>query len=188
MPSRTDFLIVHGSRGGPDSNWFHWLTQKLEAGRNRVFAPRFPTPEGQSFDAWLKVAQTALKDSARANTILIGHSTGASFVLRLAELAAQPYKAVYPICPFVQDLGLKDYDPLNASFNHHVFDWPRIKKHAGKITCFAGNNDPYVPLAYSQKVAKDAGADMVVIAKGGHLNADAGYHEFPQLLEKILQG
>ena len=188
MPSRTDFLIVHGTHGGPDGNWFPWLKQKLEAEGNRVFAPRFPTPEGQSFEAWLKIAQTALKDCVPANTVLIGHSIGASFVLRLAELTAKPYKAIYCICPFIQDLGLKDYDPLNSTFIHHTFDWSHIKKHASKITCFAGDNDPYVPLAYSSKVAKNAGSDLILIEKGGHLNAEAGYREFPQLLEKILQG
>jgi predicted alpha/beta hydrolase family esterase len=188
MPSRTDFLVVHGTGGSPDGNWFPWLKQKLEAGGAKVFVPRFPTPEGQSFNAWLKIAQAALKNCAPANTMLVGHSTGGSFVLRLAELAPKPYKTIFSICPFVRALGLKDYDSLNSTFVHHAFDWARIKKNAGKIICFAGDNDPYVPLAYSRQVAEYAGAELIVIEKGGHLNAESGYREFPQLLEKIRQG
>jgi uncharacterized protein len=187
MFSGTNFLIVHGSRGEPDGNWFPWLKQKLENLGGKVFAPQFPTPENQSFDAWHKVAEQALSGCAAGNTVLIGHSTGAVFVLRMAELAVQPYRSIFSVCPFVCDLGLKDYDNLNADFVHHAFSWPKVAKGALKITCLAGDNDPYVPLERSEDIAANIGTRLIVIEKAGHLNAESGYREFPLLLEKIRE-
>jgi len=187
MPSAPNLLIVHGSYGKPEGNWFPWLRQMLEDEGAKVKVPQFPTPEGQSFASWSRIAKCALSGWDPADTILAGHSTGAIFILRLAELAEKPYRALFPVCPFVRDLGLTEYDPLNADFVHHKFDWGRIKRGAKQITCLAGANDPYVPFAYSEEVAAASGAEMIAVEKGGHLNAESGYREFPLLLEKIRE-
>jgi predicted alpha/beta hydrolase family esterase len=84
-------------------------------------------------------------------------------------------------------LGLPKFDPLNASFVHPAFDWARVKRGAQKIICFAGDNDPYVPLACSRDVADKAEVELVVVEKAGHLNAESGYRQFPLLLENILK-
>jgi predicted alpha/beta hydrolase family esterase len=187
MATPTDFLIIHGTLGGPESNWFPWLKQKLAQGGHKVSVPHFPTPEDQSFASWHIVAEQALKEFNPDRTVLIGHSTGAVCVLRLAEIASKPYQAVFSICPFVRDLGLDPYDRLNSSFVHHPFDWQRIKNKAGSICCFAGDDDPYVPLSYSVEVAEKTGGDLTIVEKGGHLNAETGFLEFPLLLDRIGQ-
>jgi predicted alpha/beta hydrolase family esterase len=183
----TNFVIVHGTMGSPEENWFPWLRKKLETYGHKVIVPLFPTPDGQNFYAWLSVAQKALETLDTINTVLIGHSTGASFVLRLAELSPTPYKAIFSICPFIRDLGIQDFDSLNTSFVHHAFKWQNIQHNAGNIFCFAGDNDPYVPLSYSQEIAIHCNTDLITVPNGGHLNAAAGFLEFPLLLEKIRQ-
>ncbi len=127
----------------------------------------------------------AIEDWNPAETILIGHSSGALLVLHLAERANIPFRAIFSICPFARELGLAAYDPLNYSFIQPAFDWMAVKKGAQSITCFAGDNDPYVPLAYSQEVATACGAELVIIHGGGHLNAEAGMLEFPPLLNRL---
>jgi predicted alpha/beta hydrolase family esterase len=178
-----NYLIVHGAGGSPQGNWFPWLQDRLAPVPVRV--PRFPTPEGQTLSAWLDIADNALAGWPPENTVLVGHSSGALLVLRLAERAVTPYKAVFAICPFARALDLPEFDPLNASFVHPGFDWEAVSRGAQSITCFAGDNDPYVPLAYSQEVAKACGAELVVIPGGGHLNAEAGRHAFPELLQRL---
>ena len=177
-----NYLIVHGAVGNPEGNWFPWLAWQLAP--SPVRRPCFPTPEGQTLSAWLAVADNALKDWDPAETVLVGHSSGALLVLHLAERTATPYKAVFPICPFAQDLNLP-FDILNASFIRPAFDWAAVKQGARAITCFAGDNDPYVPLAYAEAVAKNCSARLNVVAKGGHLNADSGMTEFPQLYKQL---
>ena len=186
MNSRLNYLIVHGTYGYPEENWFPWLKNKLSANAN-VVVPKFPTPEGQTLASWLTIADAAIKNWTPDSTVLIGHSAGAVLVLRMAEKAKKPFRAVYPVCPFAQPLNLPQFDPLLSSFVEPPFDWQAVQRGAKTITCFAGDDDPYVPLGYSDKVARPAGAALIVIKKGGHLNEAAGYLEFPRLLEEIIQ-
>jgi predicted alpha/beta hydrolase family esterase len=173
--------------GSPEGNWFPWLKRELEKAGHRVIVPSFPTPKEQSLSTWLSVAEKTLKGLDPANTVLIGHSTGAIFALYLAEKATSAYCAVFAVCPFVRDLGLEQYDALNSTFVQPSFNWPLIRKNAKEIFCFAGKDDPYVPLPYASEVAEFAGAPLTVIEKGGHLNAEFGFLEFPLLLDKIRQ-
>ena len=182
-----NFLIVHGTLGSPESNWYLWLKRELEAAGHTVLVPHFPTPEGQSFASWWGIAEEALKNFDPANTILIGHSMGAVFALSLAEKAKKAFRAIYIVSPFMRTLGIEPYDTLNATFIGKSFDWPKIIQNAGKVFCFAGKDDPYVLLAYAKEVADFAGATLTVVEKGGHLNAESGYREFPLLLDKIRQ-
>lgn len=180
-----NFLIVHGTCGHPEGNWFLWLKQELESQGHTVLIPRFPTPEGQTFSAWRTIALKAVEALDPEQTVLVGHSIGAAFVLRLAEEAAKPYRAVFAVCPFVRPLGLKDFDPFNETFVAHAFDWARIKNNAARIFCFAGTDDPYVPLSLAEEVSEKAGAVLERGGKGGHLNEESSYRAFPLLLDKI---
>ncbi len=177
------YLIAHGAFGSPDENWFPWLKSELKDAC--VFVPHFPTPDGQNLNAWLEIASSALKKSSPENTVLIGHSTGALLVLRMAEKTKVPYKAVIAVCPFARPLGLPEFDPLNDSFIKPAFDWKAVERGAKKIVCFAGDNDPYVPLGFSKEIASAVNAEFIVVPQGGHLNAKAGKIQFPELLNRI---
>ena len=181
---KTNIIIVHGTGGSPEGNWFPWMKAELEALGCRVEVPRFPTPEGQSFDAWREVFLSATDGLRRQNTILIGHSIGAPFVMRMAEESEAPYKAIFPICPFTKTLGCC-FDELNATFVDNVYDWDRVKVGAPQHLCFAGNDDPYVPLSFSQEAATNMGAELRVVQKGGHLNAEFGYLSFRELFAEV---
>ncbi|MER2520696.1 MAG: alpha/beta fold hydrolase [Bdellovibrionales bacterium] len=181
----TTIFVVHGTCGSASGNWFPWLKSEMERKGCRVIVPQFPTPEGQSFAAWRGVFRDSLGDCDPANTILIGHSIGAPFVMRMAEEAEQPYRAMILVCPFAKTLGIAQFDTLNASFVEHDFDWSQVRKGASMRVCFAADDDPYVPLALSQDVAAKMDATLIVIPKGGHLNADSGYTSFPPLLNTL---
>ncbi|HAX90879.1 MAG TPA: hypothetical protein DCY07_01535 [Rhodospirillaceae bacterium] len=184
MNARTNIIIVHGTGGSPEGNWFPWMKVELEALGGHVLVPRFPTPEGQSFEAWREVFLRVANGLRKENTILIGHSIGAPFVMRMAEESEGPYKAIFPICPFTKTLGCC-FDELNATFVDNVYDWDRVKAGAKHRLCFAGDDDPYVPLSFSQEAATKMEVELRIIPKGGHLNAEFGYLSFPQLLVEV---
>lgn len=185
MSTQSNVVIVHGTGGSPQGNWFPWIKEKLESKGYNVIAPQYPIGEAQNFDAWLDVFNEQAGVLNPINTILIGHSIGAPFILRMAELSSVPYKALFPICPFDRPLG-SIFDVPNATFVEHSFDWEKIKHRAKQSFCYAGDNDPYVPLALSENVADNLNAPLKIIKDGGHLNAEFGYTEFPELLEDIL--
>lgn len=178
-------IIVHGTFGSPEGNWFPWMKAALESRGIETQVPCFPTPEGQSFEAWEKVFHAARGDLFPAETILVGHSLGPAFLLRLAEKAEVPFRAIYCVSPFVDFLGDTAFDTLNADFVQHDFDWPHVRQGAQRFVCYAGDNDPYVPLSLAQKVADNLKTPLRIIKGGGHLNAETGWLTFPALLEEI---
>ena len=180
-------IVLHGAHGGPDTNWFPWLQAELKIEGIEVLRPRFPTPKGQSLEAWLNTCDLAVESLPLAPTILVGHSLGAALALRFVERAAEPFAGLFLAAPFIGALGLPDYDTINHSFFSGSFDWAGIRERKGSaVRCWAGDNDPYVPLSRSQEVADRLGTPLEIVPGGGHLNSEAGFNAFPQLLDTIL--
>ena len=184
-------VILHGARGRPDSNWFPWLADHVRAAGHHVLLPRFPTPEGQSCGAWLDGYDRQVDDAIpRSRTVLIGHSLGVAFALRLAARAgtADPYRGAFLAAGFWGALGLPDYDSINDTF-FSPLDWEAACAGCGASICYAGEDDPYVPLRFSRKIADHLKAPLTVIVSGRHLNAEGGMSTFPKLaadLDELL--
>ena len=179
--------MLHGAHGGPDTNWFPWLRAELVAQGIEVLLPRLPTPEAQSLAAWFSAYDRVVNAAPPAPTMLVGHSLGAAFALRLVEKATAPYEGLFLAAGFIGTLGLPDYDPINRSFFCMPFDWAGIRERKGRAChCWAGDDDPYVPLSRSQEVASHLNAPLEVLPKGGHLNTEAGFNAFPQVRDAIL--
>lgn len=185
--ARLRVVVLHGAHGGPDTNWFPWLHTQLDAEGVEVLRPRFPTPQGQSLEAWFQAYDRAVGSLPSASTILVGHSLGAAFALRLVERAAEPVNGLFLASGFIGALGLPDYDTINQSFFAEPFDWAGIRERKGRSgLCWAGDNDPYVPLSRSQEVADRLGSPLEIVPGGGHLNSETGFDAFPRLLQAIL--
>ncbi len=180
-------VVLHGAHGGPDTNWFPWLHGALDAQGVEVVRLHLPTPQGQSLAAWLGAYDRVVGPLPPAATALVGHSLGAAFALRLVERATEPVAGLFLAAGFIGALGLPDYDPINASFFAAPFDWSGIRARKGRACrCWAGDDDPYVPLARSQDIADHLGVELEVVPAGGHLNAETGFNAFPRLRDAVL--
>ncbi len=183
---RPRVLIIHGTGGNPCSNWFPWLADQLSARDFEVLVPWLPTPEGQDLKSWLSM----FKEDAgalRESDILIGHSVGATFALRLLELSQQTIRACFLVSGFTRRLNSPEFDPLISSFVYDNFKWSDLKSKSQSFSVYHGSDDPYVPCAYAEELASHLGVSVRLIEGGGHLNAESGYSEFEQLLEDILK-
>ncbi|MGD9680933.1 MAG: RBBP9/YdeN family alpha/beta hydrolase [Candidatus Obscuribacterales bacterium] len=178
-------IVIHGSYGSPEGNWFPWLKRELESSGHQVLIPRFPTPGDQSLTIWKAVLADEV-ERIDSSCILIGHSIGAGFVLNILEdLASEPVRASCLIAGFLGDLGLPDFDSINNSFVNRDFDWARIKASAGDLLVMSGDNDPYVPLDRGKELAERLSVSLEIVPGGGHLNAESGFTSFPLLVEKL---
>ena len=184
MNRTTRVAIVHGSYGSPEENWFPWLAAKLRKDGNYVVVPKFPTPEGQSFANWRDVFRSEV-GPVQKNMVLVGHSAGPGFILKMLQESDTPVMGVFLVSGFLGPLGLKDFDPINEALFGGEFDWERIRKNAGQVRIYNSDNDPYVPLEKGKELAHNLAVDLIVVKNGGHINAGAGFKEFPQLLEDI---
>lgn len=177
-----NIIIIHGTEGSPNGNWFPWLKSELEKLGYKVYVPEFPTPENQSVTNWNKVLKERVP-IIDESTVLIGHSCGATYILHILEqLNLSVFQSVF-ISGFIDNLDNNHFDTLNKTFINHNFDWEKIIKNAGKITIFHGNNDPYVPMNIAKNLSEKLKTKINIIPNGGHLNDEFGYTQFPALLK-----
>jgi len=178
-------FIFHGTEGHPQENWFPWLKEKLEAKGCRVFVPQFPSPPivPAKISEWFEVLKNYEKDIDE-NSILIGHSLGGVFTLRVLEKLTHPVKAVFLTGTPIGVRPILNYD-RDSSFSGFDFDWKNIKTKAKLFFVFQSDNDPYVSLGNGEKLAKELDVELTFIPNAGHFNAKAGYLNFPKLLEEI---
>lgn len=180
----TRIVIIHGSYGRPDGNWFPWLKNQFEIEEIPVLIPKFPTPHGQNLTAWSEVFRSEA-GVLTPETILIGHSLGVGFVLNLLQESTNRIRAAFLIAGFTGELGLPEFDLVNATFVCKEFNWQLIKQNADSIIVVNGDDDPYVPLMKGQEIATALNVPLEIVPGGGHLNAESGYTSFPLLESKI---
>lgn len=170
------YLIIHGTGGSPEGNWFPWLKSELEKAGHNVICPQFPKPENHSYETW-NSKFLEIRNQLQEPLTIIGHSLGAIFCLRLLEEGLTKAKACILVCPFNQNLGIEYYDSLNWSFIKENLNYNNISLNCSKFNLFAGSNDPYVPLLLSEEIAKSLGTTLSIIPNGGHLNEEFGFTE-----------
>ena len=179
-----NFAIIHGVYANPESNWFSWLKKALEQGGYEVIVPKMPTPVGQTLDAWLRVF-LEVENKINEETVLIGHSLGAAFILSWLEQTQKKVKAAYLVAGFFQLLN-SPYDEINKTFVEKQFNWEKIKSNCGKFFVIASDNDQYISLDISRQLSENVNGLLEIVHDGGHLNKEAGYEEFPLLFDSIL--
>ena len=179
-------VITHGTKGSPLGNWFPWLGNALKDCGHTVTIPSYPTPERQDLTTWLSAFDNEFGFSnLNSDTILIGHSLGVAFTLRVLQEAKESVRACFFVAGFIRVLGIPEYDELNRSFISSSFDWSRLRAQAGLVHVYHSENDPYVPLKFGEEIAAALGVKINLIPGGGHLNSESGMAEFPRLLTDL---
>lgn len=185
MKRKLNVVIVHGTGGSPQGNWFPWLAKELAQEGHATQVPKLPTPEGQDLTAWTREFKKQI-GPLTSDMTLIGHSLGVGFILNLLENSNMPVRATFFISGFLGKLGLEEFDTLNNTFLCRDFEWSSIKRNAGKITIINSDNDPYVPIEKGEELSKKLGVPLIVLHAAGHINADSGYTTYPDLLLRVL--
>ena len=116
-------LIFHGTGGSPQGNWFPWLKEKLEEKDCRVFVPKFPHPKEHTLSDWLDIFKDYEK-YINQDTILIGHSLGGLFLLRLLERLKQPVRAAFFVAT---PIGIKPIKYYDSDFAFSGFSFNSIR-------------------------------------------------------------
>ena len=182
---KSSIFIFHGTERYPEENWFPWLKEKLETKGFRVFVPQFPTPPvvAAELSEWFGVLKN-YEQYINEETIIMGHSLGGTFTLKLLEKIKHPVRAVFLVGSAIGVKPVINYE-RDLSFSGFTFDWQMIKNNAKSFFVFHSDDDPYVSLGNGEKLAKELGVELTLIPNAGHFNTKAGYTSFPYLLKKI---
>ncbi len=149
-----------------------------------VVNPDFPDTDNPKLDKWLATARKMNKKfSPKDDWVLIGHSLGCPTILRLLETFAgdEKAKAVILVAGFAKGINI----PEIQNFVDREFDWNKIRQKAGKFIVISSDNDPYIPLAEGERLAKMLGAEFIVEHNAGHINEGQGYDRYERLIEII---
>ena len=193
-------IIFHGTGSSPNRNWFPWLKKQLESQGYRVIIPQFPHPKRQfvtalikrfipqlpssSFEDWMKTLEE-YKQYINKDTVLIGHSLGGLFLLRLLERLDDPINSAIFVST---SIGIKPITFYNNDYSFSRgfhFDWHKIRQNAGSFVVFHSDNDNTVSFKNGEQLAKDLRVKLDIIPNKGHLNSKSGYTKCLEILEKI---
>lgn len=181
----TTVFIFHGYGADPGANWFPWLKEHLEIKGYTVYVPEFPNTNFPDREKWMKHFEQ-YKDKVNEDTIFVGHSLGAPFILNVLETLDRPIKAAFLVSGFVGELGPM-FDPFVGSISIREFNWDKIIKNCKNFVLFASDNDPFVPLEKAEELKEKLDAELVIIPDAEHLNAGSGYFSFEELRDAVLQ-
>jgi uncharacterized protein len=156
-------LIVPGwGDSGPD----HWQTcwERELPHTTRLEVPDWHEPRR---DDWLRALDDAISSSA-APPIVIAHSLGCVALAHWAASAAHPVRGALLVAPADVDRAgcprcLRDFAPV-----------PRATlPFFARVV--ASDDDPYATLGRARQMAADWGAQLTVLHRAGHINAEAGF-------------
>lgn len=175
-------IILHGTLGSPDGNWFQWLKKELEKRGVTVWLPQLPQAEQPSLREWLQFVKEQCPFLINEETLIIGHSSGAILALVVAENNMEKIGAIIDVSVF-HDNSLR-WQPNDRLFDVQ-FNWAAIHQGVNELLFIHSDNDPYVPLNQAEYVATNTDGEMIVIPGEGHFNLErsAKYKQFPKLLE-----
>lgn len=177
-------LILHGTWGNPEENWFRWLEAELVKKDYEVWVPQLPgadEPDIPRYNKYIFENWELDKDS-----VLIGHSSGAVAILGILQELPDDIvieKAIL-VAGFKDDLGLEAVKKMME----YQFDWGKIKNRAKKFIFIHSDNDPRVPLEHAKFLKEKLGGELIIMPGQGHFSistAGEKYKQFPELLNFI---
>lgn len=185
MLTFANVILIHGAYGYPEENWFGWLQEELRQSNIACYIPQLPTPEFQHITIWSKVFDQTCCDLIHSQTVFIGHSLGAAFLLHWLQRHEVSVAAVVLVGAFIGEVGNPDFDTINRNFFTDSFCWHLIKQRSTNFISYWGDNDPYVTRENFDFIAENLGAKKIIISNAGHLNTAAGFSQFPHLLWQL---
>lgn len=180
-------LILHGTGGTSQDNWFPWLKAQLESNGYVVWCPDLPGAEKPNLQRYNEFIFANKDWEFDEDTIIVGHSSGAVAILGLLQALPEgtTVKACYLVGSFKNDLR---WDALKDLFVE-PFDFEKIKNKSQTWYFIHSDNDPYCPLEHAQYLHKKIGGDLIILPGQKHFSVGSfgeSYRQFPYLLHHIV--
>lgn len=182
--SQPDSAIFHGRNCSPDLFWYGNIAKNLEDKGHIVWLPQMPNTEKADLKDWLPFVLGS-KFEFSSETILIGHSAGATLILSILENIDIKIAKAFLVAGSIDLLNEGKPRPILQEKYH----WEKIRNNVSKIYVINSDNDPYGANDKAGKKIADLSGGELIIAKGqghfGSIRAKQTYQNF-SLLEELL--
>lgn len=183
-------LILHGAGNNSSGNWFPWLKNELVNKGYEVWCPDLPKSSEPDQKSWLEVILSNKDWKFGEKSVIIGHSAGATLILRILERLSPPIKIRTAILVAgVVELGSRpEFFKYKQSLVKEQFNWKKIKKSCANFYFIHSNNDPYGCGQNQGEIMYNHLGGSLIIKRGeGHFNLEKGqeYLRFPLLLDYL---
>lgn len=199
------YVILHGSFGSPEENWFRWLEKELTQVGHTVTLDQYPVEDWDSFTAkgrdranaepslqtlssWEAVFKQKTLPTIQAEpTVVVGHSLAPLFMLHMITKYDLKLKGMISVSPFFtipEDPKLWQFWAINKTFYHSDFAYAFLQQQISNHVVVYGDDDPYVPQSEIKLFANALAAKTHVVPGGGHCGSI--FKEFPLILELAL--
>ncbi len=170
-------LIVPGWQNSGPAHWQSLWEAKFRGAR--IEPASFEFPERSD---WVAAIERAVADCAEP-PLLVAHSVGCIAVAHWAAAHPRPVKGAFLAAPADVDRDgcpepLRNFAPI-----------PRARLPFPTVIA-AAKDDPFAAFERSEALAADWGARLLVVERGGHLNATSGFGPWPEgetLLRELMR-
>jgi predicted alpha/beta hydrolase family esterase len=158
--------------GYGDSGPEHWqsLWEAEDPACRRVVQRDWMLPR---LEDWLDTLDRHVAE-CEAPPVLVAHSLACSLVAHWAKRSEGRVKGALLVAPADVD------SPAHTPDEVRGFSPIPLARFAFPSIVVASADDPFSPLARAELFARSWGGRLVVLERAGHINADAGFGEWPQ--------
>lgn len=183
-------LILHGAGNNSQGNWFPWLRKTLEEKGYTVWSPDLPNSDTPFLKDWLEIIFSNKDWKFNEESIIVGHSSGATLILRILENLPEGVKIDKSIlvAGFVDKGNLPQFYQYKVDLLKTPFSWNKIKNSCKSFYFIASDNDPYdCGSRHSEIMKEHLGGKLIIMSGEGHFNLEVGekYKQFQEILDYI---
>lgn len=173
-------ILIHGNGGGKASdNWLPYVKKALETLQIEVIARDFPDSQLARASYWIPFLKDELK--ADAETVIVGHSSGAVCALRYAE--KYPLLGSILVGGYYTDLGMSS--EKQSEYFDADWQWDTIRKNQQWIIQFASTDDPWIPVEEPRHIHKMLQTEYHEFHDRGHFGGDRVVPEFKECVREL---
>jgi len=189
-------IIVHGSNRNDlvrikenslvpqnERHWIPWIKEQLEKRGIKCETPLMPRNWDPKYKEWKDYFNQFLP-SINENSVLIGTSTGAAFLVKWLGDTKQKITKLILVAPVTGKEKCNEW--LNEEYKDFEID-ESIKERVGEIIIFHSDNDHAERLESAKIYSEKLGGELIELKGRGHfIFKHMGTKEFPELLDEIL--
>ncbi|MBP7708582.1 alpha/beta hydrolase [Candidatus Pacearchaeota archaeon] len=186
VEKKINVVIVHGSPVEKEEvstynkHWIPLLKKKLEEKKIKVITPLMPNPWEPDYNNWKKVFE---KNKIDENSILVGHSSGTTFLVRWLGDTKKKIKKLILVAPW--KLPWEESKSSKEFCNYKIN--PELKNNVKEIVYFTSNDEEEDGKESLRIFNKALPGKVIELKNHGHFTLEEmKTEEFPELLNEVL--